>query len=113
MSFGFACKGLAALLASQRNARIHAAATAIVAAAGFYFNLGLTQWCLIILSVAAVWTAEALNTALEFLADAVSPDDHPLIGKAKDIAAGAVFLTALGAVLVGVLVFGKAVADRF
>ena len=54
----------------------------------------------------AVWTAEALNTAFEFLADAASPNFHPLVKKAKDVAAGAVLISAIGAVVIGVLVLG-------
>jgi diacylglycerol kinase (ATP) len=54
----------------------------------------------------AVWTAEALNTALELLADAASPDFHPLVAKAKDVAAGAVLLSAVGSVVIGLLILG-------
>jgi diacylglycerol kinase (ATP) len=54
----------------------------------------------------SVWTAEALNTALEFLADAASPEFHPLVGHAKDVAAGAVLISAAGAVVIGLLVLG-------
>ena len=53
-----------------------------------------------------VWVAEALNTALELLCDAVSPDFHPLVGKAKDVAAGAVLISAMGAATLGFIVFG-------
>jgi diacylglycerol kinase (ATP) len=54
----------------------------------------------------AVWTAEALNTALELLADVASPEFHPLVEKAKDVAAGAVLISAIGSVIIGLLVFG-------
>jgi diacylglycerol kinase (ATP) len=59
-----------------------------------------------VLAVVAVWTSEALNTAFEFLTDVASPAFHPLAGKAKDVAAGAVLISAIGAVLIGLLVFG-------
>jgi diacylglycerol kinase (ATP) len=58
-----------------------------------------------VLAVTSVWTAEALNTAFEFLTDVASPDFHPIAGQAKDVAAGAVLLTAIGAFVIGVLVF--------
>ena len=58
------------------------------------------------MAIMAVWTAEALNTALEFLADVTSPEFHPLIGKAKDVAAGAVLLSALGSVIIALLILG-------
>jgi diacylglycerol kinase len=105
-SFGYAFSGIGTLIRSQPNARVHAAATAIVMAGGFLLGLSRLEWCVVVLTVAAVWTAEALNTALECLADAASPEFHPLVKKAKDVAAGGVLVTALGSVVVGLLVFG-------
>ncbi len=61
----------------------------------------------------AVWTAEALNTALEFLADASHPEFHPLIKKAKDAAAAGVLISALGAVIIATLIFGSRVCSLF
>jgi diacylglycerol kinase (ATP) len=69
-------------------------------------------WCALVLAIMAVWTAEALNTALEFLADAATPQMHPLVKKAKDVAAGAVLLSAIGAAIVGVLVFWPHLLQR-
>jgi diacylglycerol kinase (ATP) len=54
----------------------------------------------------AVWTAEALNTAFEFLADVASPEFHPLVQHSKDVAAGAVLIAAIGSVVIGILVLG-------
>jgi len=56
------------------------------------------------LAISIVWTAEALNTAFEFLADAASPDFHPLVRDAKDVAAGAVLITAIAAASIGVII---------
>lgn len=97
--------GVWVMLSSQHNAWIHAAASLLVVVAGLYFGLTAAEWCWIILSVISVWTAEALNTAFEFLTDVASPEFHPLAGKAKDVAAGAVLITAFGAVLIGLVVF--------
>ncbi len=105
-SFRYAGRGVWLMLKSQHNAWIHAVATAAVLIAGFLLGLSRLEWCLIVLACAAVWTAEALNTAFEHLADATTPGFHPLIGQAKDVAAGAVLVTAAAAVLVGILVFG-------
>jgi len=74
-------------------------------AAGLFFQLSRAEWCWIVLAIAIVWTAEALNTAFEFLADAASPSFHPIIRDAKDVAAGAVLVTAVAAVIIGVIVF--------
>ena len=101
-SVGHALHGIAYVLRSQHNAWIHAAVTILVAGAGFFFHLSSVEWCCIVIAASSVWTAEALNTALELLADAAIEDLHPLVGHAKDVAAGAVLVTAIGAVIVGV-----------
>ncbi len=104
-SFGFAFKGLKTLVRTQPNARIHLLATVVVVLAGWYFPLRTHEWLWLIGAMAGVWVTEALNTALEFLTDLVSPDYHPLAGHAKDVAAAAVLLAALAAVLIGLLIF--------
>jgi len=93
------------MLATQHNAWIHAAFSAGVVAVGLYLRLDRWEWCAIIIAMMAVWTAEALNTALEFLCDVASPDFHPLVEKSKDIAAAAVLISALGSAVIGVLIF--------
>ena len=103
-SFRFAWRGLAAVARSQHNAWIHAAATVAILAAGVALRLNAGEWALLVLAMAAVWAAEAFNTAIEVLGDAVASDDHPLVGMAKDVAAGGVLVAAVGAVAVGVLV---------
>ena len=101
-----ALNGIRTLIATQHNAWIHLAATAIVILAGFYFHLARTEWLWIILAITSVWAAEAFNTAIEYLTDLASPEIHPLAGKAKDVAAGAVLITAMGAAVIGLLIFG-------
>ena len=105
-SFGHAGRGVWSALRSEVHLRFHAVATAVVLGLGCYYHLGRLEWALITLAVAGVWTAELLNTAIEALTDLASPDFHPLAGKAKDVAAGAVLLAAAGAAAVGALVFG-------
>ena len=104
-SFGHAFCGLADLLRTQPNAQIHAVVTVGVLAAGWWFQLERWEWVAIVLCITLVLSMEAMNTALEYLADHVSTERHPLIGKAKDFAAAAVFICALGAVVVGLLLF--------
>jgi len=105
-SVRFAIQGIRTMLRTQHNAWIHAAATAAVAVTGSALRLSASEWCWIVLAVMAVWTAEALNTAFEFLTDVASPAFHPVAGHAKDVAAGAVLIAAIGAVVIGLLVFG-------
>lgn len=97
----------------QHNAWIHAAATIFVLIAALLLRISAADWCWIILAVSIVWTAEALNTAFEFLADAASPDFHPLVRDAKDVAAGAVLITALAAAIIGAIIFWPHVQRLF
>ena len=94
------------MLRTQHNAWIHALATVGVLFAGLYFDLTADEWCWIMLAMTSVWTAEALNTAFELLADATTQEYHPLIGRAKDVAAGAVLLAAIGAAVIGLIILG-------
>jgi len=104
-SFSYAIRGLRFMMQTQHNAWLHAAATMAVCIAAAGFHITRVEWCLIVLSMMTVWTAEAFNTALECLTDLASPDLHPLAGKAKDVAAAAVLITAVGAATIGVVVF--------
>ena len=112
-SFRHAIVGIFRMIRCQHNAWIHAAATAIVLAAAFLFQVSAADWCWIILAISIVWTAEALNTAFEVLADAASPEFHPLVRDAKDVAAGAVLVTAIAAAVIGAIIFWPHVARLF
>src|SRR2546428_2708816 len=89
---------------SELSIKILAAGTLLTVAAGAYFAISALEWCAAGLALSLIWAAEGMNTALERLTDLVSPDFHPLAGMAKDIAAGAVLLAALGAAAVGVVI---------
>jgi diacylglycerol kinase len=93
------------LFKSQPNARIHLIALILVISTGFYVHLSNLEWSLVVMCIALVLSMEAVNTALEYLTDLVSPDHHPLAGKAKDVAAAAVLIAAIGAAIVGALLF--------
>jgi diacylglycerol kinase (ATP) len=104
-SFGFAYQGIATMLRTQANARLHLLVSGVVVLAGWLLSVSRLEWCALLLAIAAVWVAEGFNTAIEFLTDLASPGVHPLAKHAKDVAAGAVLLAAAGASLVGVIVF--------
>ncbi len=112
-SFKYAFAGLWDLFRSQPNARIHLLAAVGVVVAGFYFRLSEAEWCIVSLAIAVVFAAEAFNTALEYLTDLVSPDYHPLAGKAKDASAAAVLIAAIGAVVVAGIIFLPKIALLF
>ncbi len=101
------------MLVSQHNAWIHALVTVLVCLTGFYFGFTKSEWCWIILAIVTVWTAEALNTAFEFILNVASPEFHPLAEKAKDVAAGAVLVSAIGAALIGLLIIGPYILGIF
>ena len=104
-SFGYAFQGAKALLVSQHNAWIHAAATVAVVIAGIFCRISKSDWALLVVAIALVWLAEAMNTAIEFLADEVSEEKRERIGRAKDIAAFGVLISATAAVVIGSIVF--------
>jgi len=104
-SVGYALNGVFLIIKTQHNAWIHVMMTFMVIALGFIFGINLDEWMLLILAIMSVWVAEGLNTALEFLSDSVTYEHHPLIGRAKDVAAGAVLIAASGAAIIGSIVF--------
>jgi diacylglycerol kinase len=104
-SFAFALRGIAAF-ARDPNARIQLAAALAVTALAVWLRVPRTDAALLALAIGLVLAAEALNTALEALADRVAPDHHPLVAKAKDVAAAAVLLAALAAAAAGLLLLG-------
>ena len=111
-SFGFAFAGLRSVFVTQPNAWIHALATVAVVALGVFLDVGRYDWCWLVFAIALVWIAEALNTAVEALADASVPEPHPLVRRAKDSGAAAVLLAALAASLIGFLVLGPPLLRR-
>ena len=108
-SFGYAFRGVAAALRTEVHLRFHAAATVAVLGLGWYFGLARWEWALVALSVGLVWSLELVNTAVEAVVNLVSPEYHPLAGRAKDVAAGAVLVGALAALAIGLLIFGPRV----
>lgn len=103
-SFAFAFAGIKRLLRG-RNVRLELAFAALAAGLGCWLRLGLLPWMLIVVCCAGVLSAEAMNSALEVLADTLHPKKSPGIGLAKDLAAAAVLLWALAALCVGLALF--------
>jgi len=105
-SFGCAFAGFWHVMKTQRNMRIHLAASVVVIAAGLVLGLDWTQWAVLALTMGFVLVAEMFNTVAEAALDAATPYYHPLVKVAKDVAAGAVLVTALVSIGVGLLVLG-------
>jgi diacylglycerol kinase (ATP) len=105
-SFSFAFEGFAYMLRTQHNAWVHAVATIVVVGAGFALNVGADAWRWLIVALALVWVAEAMNTAFEHLCDVVSPDLHESVKRSKDIAAAAVLVCVVASTLLGAITLG-------
>jgi diacylglycerol kinase (ATP) len=103
--FRFAIAGIWFLLTTQHNARLHLAATVFVCFVGFVLGVSAADWRWLVVAISLVWTVEAINTAFEHLCDVVSPEFCRGVEQAKDIAAGAVLISALGAIVLGALIF--------
>lgn len=104
-SFGFALRGLGAFV-REPNARIHLAVALAASALAAWLRVSRAEAALLALAIGGVLAAEALNSSLEALADRVAPGPHPLVAKAKDVAAGGVLVAALAAAIAGLLVLG-------
>ncbi len=111
-SFGYAFAGVRHAVKTQPNMRIHLGMTAIVVAMGLYLRLTPTQWAILGLTIGMVLVTEMFNTVAEAALDAATPYYHPLVKAAKDTAAGAVLITAVIAVCVGLLVIGPPLWNR-
>lgn len=104
-SFGHAFTGLYELLRSEPNTRIHLFATVCALIAGILLRISKSEWCVILIVIALVWTAEAFNTAMEKLTDHLFPEYHETARFAKDVAAGAVLVCAIAALVCGLIIF--------
>ena len=104
-SFKYAWQGFKALLRYEHNARIHCVAAFAVIIAGFLFRISAAEWLAIVLCIGLVISAEAMNSAVEALADRITTDHDPLIGRAKDLGATAVTILALVSVVVALIIF--------
>ena len=106
-SFRYAWHGIGLVVRYENNTRVHGVASVAAVVLGVFLELDYLEWALVLMQIGLVWAAETFNTALEKLVDLVSPEYHPLAGKVKDIAAGAVLIVSLMSVVVGSIIFGS------
>ncbi len=106
-SFRYAWHGIYLVIRYENNTRVHGVASVAAVALGVFLQLNYLEWALVLMQIGLVWAAETFNTALEKLVDLVSPEYHPLAGKVKDIAAGAVLIVSLMSVVIGGIIFGS------
>ena len=111
-SFLFAIQGFRTAWRTERNIKVMSGGAAFAFVMGIVLRMDLMSWAVVILCCGCVMAAELLNTAVETIVDLVSPEYHPLAGRAKDIAAGAVWLLCVAVAVVGVIVFVRAALMR-
>ncbi|WP_452224620.1 diacylglycerol kinase [Lacinutrix chionoecetis] len=104
-SIGYAFKGAYLLITTEASIKVQFFIGVIMTIAGFYFGLSPTEWCIQILVIAMIMATEGINTAIEEIADFIHPEFHPKIGLIKDLAAGAVFIVAIAAVIIGCVIY--------
>ena len=112
LSFRYAFEGWWYVLRTQHNAWIHAAVSVAVVALAFWLGVSRLEWAILLLATMLVWMAEFANTALEAVVDMAMPDYHPLAKVAKDVAAAAVLVGAIGAAIIGLLILGPPLWQR-
>lgn len=105
LSFKYAWNGVCDLIKKEKNTRIHLFFTILVIIFGFLLKIAQWEWCILVMTIAAVWSAEAMNTALERNVDLVTLEKRPLAKEAKDLAAGAVLIFAIMSVIIGLIIF--------
>lgn len=111
-SFVYAFQGWYHVIRTQPNAWIHAIISLIVLGLALWLQLTRIEWAVLLLTTMIVWMAEFFNTALEAVVDMTMPDIHPLAKTAKDVAAAAVLVGAIGAVIIGLLIMGPPLWQR-
>lgn len=104
-SFKYAFRGIGLLFKTEIHGKFHVFFALFVILAGFFFSINTVEWCFVIVTISVVIGAEAFNSAIERLTDLASPDYHPLARDTKDLAAGAVLIIAIGAVIIGFIIF--------
>lgn len=105
-SASHALNGIIVFFRTERNARIEGVAAMLALCLGIWLQISSAEWCIILLCIGGVLSAEAFNSAIERLSDLYTRERHPEIGILKDIAAGAVFIMALLSFCIGMLIFG-------
>lgn len=111
-SASHAITGIGLLIRTERNFRIELVMAAGAIAMGFWLNISLVSFCIILLCIGAVLSAEAFNSAVERMADIYSSGPHPEIKNLKDISAGAVLILAIASLLIGLLIFGPEIIEK-
>jgi diacylglycerol kinase len=105
LSFQYAFKGLATVLRTEQNFRVHFLAAIVMLFLSVFFQIRVWQWVIIILMIMFVFIMEMLNTVFERLVDMLKPRIHLYVYDIKNIMSGMVLITAISAIIIGLLIF--------
>ncbi len=109
-SFTYAYKGIKLALL-QRNMKVHILCAIITMITAYILNISLTEWCIILICIGIVLSLEIIYTAIEAFVDLVEPNQNPIAGNVKDLAAGAVLVFSIISAVIGIMIFGKYILD--
>lgn len=112
-SFLFALQGMRIAFATERNIRIMLGGMVLAIMLGIILSIDAIGWAVIVVCSGAVLSTELINTAIETVVDLVSPEFHPLAGRAKDVAAAASWVISLTAAIAGIIVYARALVALF
>jgi len=101
-----AFSGIGSLIKSENNSKIHLTATILVLVLAIFLNLPIIHWVFLIFAIFIVWITEAINTSIEYMFDLIQPEIDPKVKIGKDISAGAVLLSSILSVIIGLLILG-------
>lgn len=104
-SVGYAFRGAFLLLKTEASIQVQFTVAILITIAGFYFDISKTEWIAQFFALGLVMSIEGLNTAIESLSDFIHPEHHKKIGFIKDISAGAVFIAAIAAIIIGFIIY--------
>ena len=111
-SFGFAFNGLVILLREEHNSRIHFIAAFITVFIAFWLKISAIEWVAIVFAIGFVITLEIINSAIENMADFISPEKHEMIKKIKDLSAAGVLVGSITSLIIGIIVFLPKIIDK-
>ena len=112
-SFSYPIKGLKYAYRNEQNLAVDVGIAILVLITGFIFKISAHEWALLVLTIGLVISCELVNTAIEAVVDLVTEEYHPLAKVAKDTAAAAVFIFAIVAIVVGLIIFLPRVINLF
>lgn len=112
-SFKYAIQGIITSLKTERNMKIHLAIIVLVIVAGIFFNITKLEWIICIILFSIVLAGELFNTAVETIVDIIMPEKNEKAKIAKDVSAGAVLVLAIGAAIIGLIIFIPNIIEQF